>query len=226
MMIRINLLPVRQVQKREFGRQLLVLYGVVFLGTTIANYLWYDNRASQAERYQQRATETQNRIAELEKVIGEVNNINKRKKEVEDKLKILGDLRKGRSGPVRMLDALATAIPKKVWLLDFVESSNAVKLKGTAVSHEDVAEFMRSLANVVWTPKGMGRLVEQKRDAKTSRVELLSGDGVIEDFQVGEITALFTGIDLSKAETKETKDGSLVGRRVEFEIAMTTNYSI
>ena len=82
-----------------------------------------------------------------------------RKREVEDKLKVLEELRKGRSGPVRMLDALSTATPKKVWLIDFDEKANAVKLEGRAVAHDDVAEFMRALQNVVWTPKGMGRLV-------------------------------------------------------------------
>ncbi len=119
MMIRINLLPVRQVQKREISRQFLVLVGVVILLAGVLNYLAYERLAAEADRNAKKMTQTQARIAELEKVIGEVNNINKRKKEVEDKLKVLSDLRKGRSGPVRLLDALSTAIPKKVWLTDF-----------------------------------------------------------------------------------------------------------
>src|SRR6266852_6159328 len=151
MMIRINLLAVRQVQKREVSRQFLILVGVVVVLAIVVNYLVYDRLAHQSDQNAKRLTQTQLRIAELEKVIGEVNNINKRKKEVEDKLKILSDLRKSRSGPVRLLDALATAIPKRVWLTDFDEKANAVKIQGVARSHDDVAEFMRALANVVWT---------------------------------------------------------------------------
>ncbi|MBS1152228.1 MAG: pilN, partial [Myxococcaceae bacterium] len=127
MMIRINLLPVRQVQKREVGRQVLILAALVIVLGLVGNYLWYSDRESERVRLASSVIETQRRITELEKVIGEVNNINKRKKEVEDKLKILNDLRKLRSGPVRMLDALATATPKKVWLSDFNEQSNQVK---------------------------------------------------------------------------------------------------
>lgn len=226
MMIRINLLPVRAVKKREFGRQLLVLYAVILAGAVIGNYMWYASRASAADDAQIRIDQTKKRIAELEKVIGEVNNINKRKKEVEDKLKVLNDLRKGRSGPVRLLDALATATPQKVWILDFAESANDVKLKGTAVSHEDVAEMMRSLANMVWTPKGMGKLVEQKRDAKTSRVELLAADGAIEDFPVAEIGTFFSGIDLTRAQTTDSKEAGAGIKRVDFEISMKANYAI
>ena len=227
MMIRINLLPVRQVQKREISRQFLVLVGVVLLLAGILNYLAYERLASEADRNAKKITQTQARINELEKVIGEVNNINKRKKEVEDKLKVLSDLRKGRSGPVRLMDALSTAIPKKVWLTDFDEKSNAVKITGLAASHEDVAEFMRSLANVCWTAKGMGRLVDQKRDAKTARVELLASGGSIEDFKVMDVGFFFTNIELRKAEQKEaTKKEVGAGKMVDFEINLSANYAI
>ncbi len=226
MMIRINLLPVRQVQKREISRQFLVLVGVVILLAGVLNYLAYERLATEADRNAKKMTQTQARIAELEKVIGEVNNINKRKKEVEDKLKVLSDLRKGRSGPVRLLDALSTAIPKKVWLTDFDEKSNAVKITGLAASHEDVAEFMRSLGNVVWTSKGMGRLVDQKRDAKTARVELLASGGTIEDIKTGDVGFFFTNIELKKAEQREAKKELGPGKTVGFEINLSANYAI
>jgi type IV pilus assembly protein PilN len=229
MMIRINLLPVRAVKKREMGRQVLVLGAGVLVLTLVLNAVWYLDRNSTYNRNQERIVATRARIAELEKVIGEVNNINKRKREVEEKLKVLDELRKGRSGPVRLLDALSTATPKKVWLKDFDEKSNSVKLEGTAVSHDDVAEFMRALQNVVWTPKGMGRLVEQKRDSKNSRVELLASEGAIEDFKVNEIAYFFTGIDLKRAEQTQTVGSPTAGggtKLVLFTITLTANYAI
>ena len=226
MMIRINLLPVRQVQKREVGRQVLILASLVIVGGLIGNYLWYSDRESERVRLANQIVETQRRITELEKVIGEVNNINKRKKEVEDKLKILNDLRKLRSGPVRMLDALATATPKKVWLSDFNEQNNQVKITGKALSHEDVAELMRGLATVVWTPKGMGRVVERKRDASNVRIELLSGEGAIEDFSVTEVNVFFSNIDLKVATSVSDKTVGASERRIEFEISMSANYAI
>lgn len=226
MMIRINLLPVRQVQKREAGRQILILAAVVVVGGLVGNYLWYDNRETERSRLAAQVVETQRRITELEKVIGEVNNINKRKKEVEDKLKILNDLRKLRSGPVRMLDALASATPKKVWLSDFNEQSSKVKISGKALSHDDVAELMRGLATVVWTPKGMGRVVERKRDSTTVRVELLSGEGSIEDFSTIEVSVFFSNIDLKQATSVADKSTGASERRIDFEIMMSANYAI
>ena len=223
-MIRINLLPVRAGKKRELGRQFLVVaVGVVGIAL-IGNWFWYNQLATERDRNEARLADTRKRIAELEKVIGEVNNINKRRKEVEEKLQVLDKLRKGRTGPVRMLDALSTATPKKVWLISFEEKSSAVKLVGQAASHEDVADFMRSLAAMVWSPKGMARVIERKRDAKVVRVELLGTEGSMEDFAVNEVAPFFSNIDLKKAESKDDKAAQL--HSVNFEIAMSANYAI
>jgi type IV pilus assembly protein PilN len=225
-MIRINLLPVRQGKKREISKQFLVLFVVMLVAVLLGNYMFYDKVNTEFERNAKKLALTQARIAELEKVIGEVNNLNQRKKEVEDKLKILTNLRKSRTGPVKLLDALATAMPKKVWLIEFDEKANAVKVTGIAASHDDVADLMRQLANVVWTSKGMGRLVEQKRDAKTSRVELLAAAGVIEDFAVADVSTFFSNIELKRAEQKDSGRKDNTAKLVDFEISMAVNYAI
>lgn len=222
MMIRINLLPVRAGKKRELGRQYLVVAVGLVIIALIGNWFWYNQLATQRDKNQERINDTKRRIAELEKVIGEVNNINKRRKEVEEKLGVLEKLRKGRTGPVRMLDALSTATPKKVYLTEFEEKSSAVKLIGRAASHEDVADFMRGLSAMVWTPKGMARVVERKRDSPTVRVELLSTEGAMEDFGLTEVAPFFSNIDLKKAESKDDK----ITHSVTFEIAMSANYAI
>jgi type IV pilus assembly protein PilN len=224
-MIHINLLPVRQEKKREVGRQFLVVVGGALFIALLGNWLWYDGLASEEKKNATRIAATQARIAELEKVIGEVDKINARKKDVQNKLAILADLRKQRSGPVRMLDALSTAIPKKVWLTTFEERSNEVRMVGRAASHEDVADFMRGLQNIVWTPRGLGRLIEQRRDATTARVELVGGEGAVDEFPTSSISNFFTRVDLKRAEQRGPA-GAGGQRFVDFEIKMNSNYAI
>jgi type IV pilus assembly protein PilN len=227
MMIKINLLPVRQVKKREAGKQILLLYAVLLLGALVGNWYWWSSRDSAREELVKKVRATDAKIKELERIIGEVNNINRRKKELEEKLAVLNELRKGRSGPVKILDALAEATPKKVWLKEFDEKAGQVKLSGTAFSHEDVAELMRGLQNVVWTPKGMGRLVERRREAKTSRVELLGQDGAIEDFDSGQVGMFFTGVELKTATQKDTKDDSgYTSKVVDFQLTLAAQYTL
>ncbi len=222
MMIKINLLPVRQAAKRESGRQFLIggLLFVVIVG--VANFYAYWMLDSERAAKQEGVSGTERRIAELDKVIGEVNKLNGRKKEVQEKLAVLEKLRKQRSGPVRMLDALSSCIPKKVWIDEFFESNSAVRLTGNGDSLEDVSEFIKGLTNVVWTPKGMGRIVEKKRDSTTSRVELLTGEGAMEDFPNSDIANFFSNIELKVTEAVTGPRG----RMVRFEISLLANYAI
>ena len=224
MMIRINLLPVRKKVQQEAGRQVLALLGFVLLVAAGGNLYWYMERDAVVVGQQRGIAETRTRITDLDKTIGEVKNINTRKAEVEKKLAVLDALRRGRSGPVRMMDALATSMPKKAWIKTFNEERGAVKLQGAAVSHDDVAELMRNLNGMVWMPKGIGRLVEQRRDAKTSRVELVSAQVSIEEFPVGDIKPFFSNVELKSAAQQSAKVGEVA--TVDFDITLTANYAI
>ncbi|MBX5482714.1 MAG: PilN domain-containing protein [Myxococcaceae bacterium] len=226
MMIKINLLPVRQVKKREASKQILVLYAVLLVGALVGNYLWYDWRESVAAEGRAKIQRTEQKIAELQKVIGQVDTLNVRKKELEDKLAVLTTLRRGRTGPVRLLDALAEATPKKVWIRDFDEKAEAVKISGWALSHEDLAEFMRGLGTMVWTSKGMGRLIEEKRDSKTRRVELIDQNGAIEDFSPEQVGNFFTAIELKKANQTSVKTDLGEVKRVEFDLTLRAHYTL
>jgi type IV pilus assembly protein PilN len=227
MMIRINLLPVRVAKKREMGKQILVLFAVVLVGAVVGNYMWYANRKAEFDQNAAGIKQVQAKIEELKKVIGEVDKINERKAEVEKKLGVLDTLRKGRSGPVKMMDALASSIPKKLWLKSFVEEKAGVKISGSAISHDEVAELMSNLSHLVWTPKGMGRLVESRKDAPTSRVELLTPDAAIEEFPVSSVKFFFTNIELKDAAQKGTQsaDPNFIPV-VDFNLSLTANYAI
>lgn len=223
MMIRINLLPVRQVQKREQGRQFIVLLiGTLIIAGAVNAYVFMDF-TSRKESAQRRLDDTNARIAQLEKVIGEVNNLAKRKKEVEEKLAELEKLLTERKGPVKLLDALSLAIPKKVWLVSFEEHAGAAQMSGFAESNDDVSVFMRALKNVAWTPKGMGRVVERKRDDRW-RVESLSSEGTIEDFARADVRPFFDSIELRQSviDASAAKNG----QGVRFDLSMTANMKL
>jgi len=144
-MILINLLPVRAAKKREFGRQQLVLFVLLLVLAGIGNYFVYNRFESELRSLDKQIVDTRAEIAQLEKTIGEVKSIKEDKKALEDKLKILDTLKKGRTGPVKVLDELATIIPQKVWIVDFNEQGGAVAMNGAASSYEDLSNFSKKL---------------------------------------------------------------------------------
>jgi type IV pilus assembly protein PilN len=144
-MIRINLLPVRAAKKREFGRQQIVLFALVLVLVAIGNYFWYGKVDGELTNLDRSIARTRTEIAQLEKTIGEVKSIKEDKKALEDKLKILDTLKKGRTGPVRVMDDLATIIPTKVWVMDYTEAGGAVTMTGHASTYEDLSAFSKKL---------------------------------------------------------------------------------
>src|SRR3954469_1318534 len=144
-MIKINLLPVRAAKKREFGRQQLVLFVLLLVLAGIGNYFVYNRFDSQLKGLDKQIAATRAEIAQLEKTIGEVKSIKDDKKALEDKLKVLDTLKKGRTGPVKVMDELANLIPQKVWLIDYAEKDVGVTISCMAASHEDLSTFSKKL---------------------------------------------------------------------------------
>ena len=162
-MIHINLLPVRAAKKREFGRQQLILFGLILFGAILGNYTWWSAEKDSLNALQQRISSTRNEIAQLEKTIGEVKSITQDKKALEDKLKILDALKKGRTGPVKVMDELATIIPNRAWLTEYTEQNGSVVMRGYAVTYEDLSAFAGRLK----TSKYFANVTIKKASQKT-----------------------------------------------------------
>lgn len=144
-MIRINLLPIRAAKKRELGRQWLVLFALMFIGSLVGNYFWWDHSQKTLSAIQARVTKYQQDLATLNKIIGEVKNIRAEKAEMEQKLGTLKKLRDGRTGPVRAMDELAQLLPEHVTLRAWEESGGKVTFTGWGASHEEIANFLKKL---------------------------------------------------------------------------------
>jgi type IV pilus assembly protein PilN len=144
-MVRINLLPVRVSKKKEAGKQQLALFAVLLVAGLLGNYLWASARASDLKARQAKLARTREEIAQLERIIGEVRNIKEAQQELQQKLDVLDKLKAGRSGPVRMLDELATITPRQLWLEKMEEKNGAVTFTGSALSIDDVSAFMGAL---------------------------------------------------------------------------------
>jgi type IV pilus assembly protein PilN len=144
-MVRINLLPVRISKKKEAGRQQLVLFAALLVAGLVFNYLWSSSRASDLKAREAKVARTREDVAQLDRIIGEVKDIKSAQAELQQKLDVLDRLKAGRTGPVRMLDELATITPRQLWLTKMDEKGGAVVLTGTALSIDDVSNLMSAL---------------------------------------------------------------------------------
>jgi type IV pilus assembly protein PilN len=144
-MIRINLLPVRRTEKQHRIQQQLLAFAGVLIATIIGCIVWTAYNSNVKSDREAQIGEKRKELAQLDKIIGEVNEFTSKKKELEEKLQIIDQLKKGKTGPVRALDDLATEIPNRVWLTKVDEKGGGMTVEGKAIDHEDVSAFMKAL---------------------------------------------------------------------------------
>ncbi len=145
-MIRINLLPFRDVRKKEnIKRQIsiFVLSVLLLICVMVYSFLMLN---SKVEALQAKKAEISKELARYKDTTKEIKEIKEKIKKMRTKLEVIRRLERNKQGPVRLLDEIATAIPKdKLWLNSLKEAKGILILEGTAMDNETVAFFMTAL---------------------------------------------------------------------------------
>lgn len=166
-MIRINLLPFREARRRAELRDqlaLVVLAIVVAAGLSVVLQLWMSTRVRSARHELARI---EKRISEYEPQMKQLRQFESKRDEVQRKLGVIRGLEKSRSGPVRALDALASATPPRLWLTTLSASGSTMDLEGYSLDNEVVAEFLTALGGT-----------EQFGEVDLQETEFVQQDGV------------------------------------------------
>jgi type IV pilus assembly protein PilN len=162
-MIKINLLPYHETKKKvSQAKQVVILVGslIVFLSCVAILHLYMVARITLLES-DIRSSEQQ--IAELKKIVGNIQDYKADKKIFENKINVISKLEEGRTFPVYMLDQLAAVVPvKDLWLDKISQSGTSLSLEGKARNTIVVALFMKSLEFVPFI--GSVDLVSSKED--------------------------------------------------------------
>lgn len=144
-MIRLNLLPVRGNRKRDAVLRHLVVFGIGLVVVIGLSLLRVNGKRSEVASWSAKNTTLQNDIDDLRRIVGEVDIFLERKEELERKLEVISQLRASKTGPVHMLDEIATRIPTKLWLDSLAEQNGRLTLTGSSINNEVIATFMSRL---------------------------------------------------------------------------------
>jgi len=145
-MIRINLLPYVEKQKKEGMKAELFVYAgalILFLIILGSVTVFMSVRISGLETDIQ---SNEQRLVALNKIVGEVEAFKADKIQMEQKLSIIQKLEENRLYPVRMLDQFTSLVPvKDIWLVKIAETGSEMTIEGMARDSIAVARFMKSL---------------------------------------------------------------------------------
>lgn len=169
-MVRINLLPHRQIKRAERQRQFnlmlaataiagaaLVFMGQGYIGSQI------DGQVSRNSRLEAANTQLDKQISEIKDLKNQINSVLERKQVVEN-------LQTDRSQGVVVLDEIARQLPEGMFLTSIKQNGKTITLQGVADTNARVATLVRNLSSSAWMERP--RLIEIKAVAdRTSKAK-------------------------------------------------------
>lgn len=144
-MIRINLLPVREARRKAGLQQQMMLLGGALVASLALSTLVHITMKARTMSARSRVAALQAQIDSFKGQLGEVEEFRKKKADTEQKLSVIDRLDKSRSGPVHVLDELATRSPERLWITKLEAAKGGIKLEGMALDNEGIAELLTSL---------------------------------------------------------------------------------
>jgi len=150
MLVKINLLPYRQIRREERQRQFNLLLLAAFAAGAAVVFLGQQHIDGQIEYQQGRNQRLNTAIAQLDKEIAEIKDLKQRIGDVLERKRVVENLQEGRSKAVIMLDELARQLPEGIYLKAIKQKGDDVTLVGVADTDARIATLMRSLGNSQW----------------------------------------------------------------------------
>jgi len=144
-MIKINLLPVRAAKKKETLRQQISVAVMSLVLVLIVIGYFHFRIVKNIAGVTTKIASTEGELQKTKAQIGEVSKFKEAKKVLEAKLGVIESLKKGKAGPVKMLDELSRVTPEKLVLVSFKEHGGGINIDGMAISEELIAQFMTEL---------------------------------------------------------------------------------
>lgn len=144
-MAHVNLLPwremARQRAKQKFGIQAFITLLIAALLVFIAYKIIQDYQQQQRARNQYLSSQ----ITILDAQIAEIQDINKKKDDILNRMKLIQSLHQDRNTAIRVINELSQRVPDGVHILQIEKRGNQLSLRGRSVSNNRVSEFLRAM---------------------------------------------------------------------------------
>jgi type IV pilus assembly protein PilN len=144
-MIRINLLPHREVRRKQQQQQFFILLAFVIV---VGGAVWFVVRSyldEQLETQQSRNKYLQDEIVKLDKQIAEIQRLKEQTAALLARKRVVETLQGNRAEVVHLLDQLVRQLPDGVYLKAVKQTGTRVTITGLTQSQARVSTLMRNL---------------------------------------------------------------------------------
>jgi type IV pilus assembly protein PilN len=150
MTTRLNLLPWREMRRKEQDRQLLTIAIGAWILMGVIVFYAHLHVTGWIEAQNRRNEYLEGEIKKVEEEIKEIAELKKQRQDLIARMNVIYQLQGDRSRVVRIFDELVRKMPDGVYLTSVKHGSQNSELKGVAQSNARVSALMRNLSSSEW----------------------------------------------------------------------------
>ena len=149
-MIRINLLTVdrervKRKAKFQVGQKITVACSLILVAAALVVGWWFWSLQRTSADLDQQIADAERETLRLQSVIQQVAQFEARRAQLQQRVTLIEELRKGQTGPVHLLDQISKALPEAMWLLSLRQAGNEILLEGFCTSMNSLSDFVSAL---------------------------------------------------------------------------------
>lgn len=149
-MIRINLLTVdreRATRKAKFqvGQKITVACSLILVAAVLIVGWWFWSLQRSSADLDQQIADAERETQRLQSVIQQVAQFEARRAQLQQRVTLIEELRKGQTGPVHLLDQISRALPESMWLTDLRQIGSEITIEGRCSSLNALSDFVSGL---------------------------------------------------------------------------------
>lgn len=149
-MAKINLLDWRQQRRDRRKKQFFTVLTLGAIGSLLIMLLAIAIMSAAVSHQQDRNTYLRQQIADIEKQIKEIEELEKVRANLLARMKVIEELQASRAATVHFFDEIVNTLPEGVHLSALKQTGDQVKLDGIAESNGRISTYMKNLEASPW----------------------------------------------------------------------------
>ena len=160
-MIRINLIgQTREKPRRRAstglvgsGQKITVACTLILALAALGVGWWYWTLRQEANQLTDDIAVAEQETARLQALIVQVRQFEARKTQLEQRVTLIEELRRGQSSPVHVLDAVSRSVPEMLWLTQLDQKGADLTIAGRCMTLTSISDFVDNLGRSGWFKK-------------------------------------------------------------------------
>ncbi len=161
-MIRINLLAVDRGSTKKAvvrtpgvtaAQRVTIGAALILLGTIVGVGWWFWSIRAQGQKLDDDIAQAEKEANQLRSVLAQVQKFETRKAQLQQRVTLIEQLRRGQNAPVHVLDELSRALPDRLWLVSILQRGNDFTIEGRTTTLTGLSDFVTNLEASSWFKK-------------------------------------------------------------------------